>query len=62
MSALSELTCLGLHRPGPKASRAEEQAFKAEIAAIRTHLDTESAATRYRTWRQGRTQELEVTK
>lgn len=42
MAALSELTCLGLHRPAPSASPSEMSAWFSRLARVHTHLAQES--------------------
>ena len=43
MTALSELTCLGLHRPSPDAEPGEVAAFLSEISTIHDHLASEAS-------------------
>lgn len=43
-STLSELTCLGLRRPGRSASRVELAAYYERMAEIHRHLASESPA------------------
>lgn len=41
--ALSELTCLGLHRPGPNAAPAALAAWFERVAVVHDHLAAESS-------------------
>lgn len=43
MHALSELTCLGLHRPGPQAGPVAEAAYIERLARVHAHLAAESS-------------------
>lgn len=42
-STLSELTCLGLHRPGRDATAAQLAAYYGELATVHQHLAAEAA-------------------